>query len=52
METYDKTSDFQANIERLEQYLGLNGINNMKKVSALLSPIKRKMYGLLRSLTV
>lgn len=52
METYNKTVEgFQAYIERLEQYLELNGIDNMKKVSALMSFIGGKMYELLRTLT-
>lgn len=52
METYDETvEDFQDYIDKLEMYLELYEINNMKKVSALWSLIGGEMYILLRGLT-
>lgn len=50
MKTYNTTvENFQAYIERLKQYLELNGIDYLKKVSVLLSVIGGKMFGLLSS---
>lgn len=51
IEEYEESvEDWPTYIERLEEYMTANGIEEKKKVSTLISVMGAKMYGLLKSL--